>query len=256
MKNEEPQKKAQGHQDHRKNFTDLSAYITKKLTLVSLSQGLVMEYSDNDARQKLIEFGQWLDQHKLCPATSGNLSARLSSDQFLVTVSGRHKGYLKSADFVPIQLDHQTPLHLQKNLVVLEDQKPSAETWVHSVLYRLNPKLRFILHTHSPYSTVLSRKTSKDVLEFEGYEMQKALTGIATHEGSVSIPIFKNTQDMHALALQIEALWQTQAIQWGLLVQGHGLYAWGESEAEVRRHIEGLEFLMHCQILEKSMGMS
>ena len=212
-----------------------------------------MDYPDIDARKKLVEFGQWLDSYNLCPATSGNLSARLSSDQFLVTISGKHKGHLTEADFVPIQLDLDTPLALQKNLIVLEDKKPSAETWVHSILYRLNPHLRFILHTHSPYSTVLSRMTQGDEIQFEGYEMQKALSGIQTHDCTVAIPIFKNTQDMIDLAQQIETLWHTKPPQWGLLVQGHGLYAWGQSEAEVRRHVEGLEFLMQCQILERSM---
>lgn len=206
-----------------------------------------------DARSKLIEFGRWLNQAHLCPATSGNLSARLTEDRFLVTVSGKHKGHLTEMDFVPIQLDFDTPLQDQTSLQVLENQKPSAETWVHSILYRLNPALRFILHTHSAYSTVLSRVTQGKAIEFEGYEMQKALTGIKTHEGKVSIPIFKNTQDMHALAQEIEEYWQKKPIQWGLLVKGHGLYAWGESEAEVRRHIEGLEFLMHCHLLERSI---
>ena len=83
--------------------------------------------------------------------------------------------------------------------------------------------------------------------------MQKALTGITTHDCTVSIPVFKNTQDMVDLARQIETLWQSNPPQWGLLVQGHGLYAWGKSESEVRRHVEGLEFLMHCHILERSM---
>jgi methylthioribulose-1-phosphate dehydratase len=212
-----------------------------------------MDDSNVNVRKKLIEFGQWLDQYNLCPATSGNLSARLTSSQFLVTVSGRHKGHLNEADFVPIQLDLDTPLAHQTELIVLEDQKPSAETWIHSVLYRLNPNLRYILHTHSAYSTVLSRSTKKEYIEFEGYEMQKALTGITTHECTVSIPIFQNTQDMCILAQQIETRWHVNPFAWGLLVQGHGLYAWGSSESEVRRHVEGLEFLMQCHILETSM---
>ena len=29
----------------------------------------------------------------------------------------------------------------------------------------------------------------------------------------------------------------------GLLLRGHGLYAWGEDLAEARRHVEALEFL-------------
>jgi methylthioribulose-1-phosphate dehydratase len=31
---------------------------------------------------------------------------------------------------------------------------------------------------------------------------------------------------------------------YGILVAGHGLYAWGESLKEARRHVEILEFLL------------
>jgi methylthioribulose-1-phosphate dehydratase len=32
----------------------------------------------------------------------------------------------------------------------------------------------------------------------------------------------------------------------GFLVRGHGLYAWGETLAAAKRHVEGLEFLLSC----------
>ncbi|MDA7434654.1 class II aldolase/adducin family protein, partial [Synechococcus sp. AH-601-L23] len=39
----------------------------------------------------------------------------------------------------------------------------------------------------------------------------------------------------------------------GILVAGHGLYAWGDSLAETQRHVEILEFLLsavwHKQLL-------
>ena len=34
----------------------------------------------------------------------------------------------------------------------------------------------------------------------------------------------------------------------GVLIRGHGLYAMGNSVAETRRHIEGLEFLFACEL--------
>ncbi len=41
----------------------------------------------------------------------------------------------------------------------------------------------------------------------EGYEMQKGLEGIKTHQSQVWLPIFDNTQDIPALQKQVEASW-------------------------------------------------
>ncbi len=59
--------------------------------------------------------------------------------------------------------------------------------------------------------------------------------------------MFENTQDMQALAQQLKADWAQLPLQWGFLVRGHGLYAWGRDMAEAKRHLEGLEFLFACE---------
>jgi|GEM_PF-6747725 len=39
----------------------------------------------------------------------------------------------------------------------------------------------------------------------------------------------------------------------GFLLAGHGLYGWGSSIAEAKRHIEVFEFLMECRLwIERS----
>jgi len=37
-------------------------------------------------------------------------------------------------------------------------------------------------------------------------------------------------------------------IKFGVLIRGHGLYAVGKNIAEVRRHLEALEFLFSCEL--------
>jgi methylthioribulose-1-phosphate dehydratase len=86
---------------------------------------------------------------------------------------------------------------------------------------------------------------------FEGYEMQKAIRGHTTHERGVVLPIFENTQDIPALADRLTERWESAVLPHGFLVRGHGLYAWGASAAEARRHVEGWEFLMQCRLTER-----
>ena len=51
---------------------------------------------------ELVEVGQTLYRLGMVPATSGNLSARLSGNKIAVTVSGRHKGKLTQADIMVV----------------------------------------------------------------------------------------------------------------------------------------------------------
>jgi methylthioribulose-1-phosphate dehydratase len=61
---------------------------------------------------------------------------------------------------------------------------------------------------------------------------------------------------MQALAQSVATRWQQGALSWGLLVRGHGLYAWGRDMAEARRHLEGLEFLFACQLELRRLGVT
>jgi methylthioribulose-1-phosphate dehydratase len=42
----------------------------------------------------------------------------------------------------------------------------------------------------------------------------------------------------------------------GILVAGHGLYAWGDSLAEAQRHVEILEFLFSVLLQKKLLHCS
>lgn len=193
----------------------------------------------------LIDAGRWIDAQGWCPATGGNFSARLEAEQALVTASGRHKGRLTEADLLMVDLDGK-PLE--------SELTPSAETLLHTRLYRLDAQIGAVLHTHSVASTVLSRLAANDWLTISGYEMQKSLAGNQSHEPTIRLAVFDNTQDMQALAEQLQQRWQQQALSWGLLVRGHGLYAWGKDVSEARRHLEGLEFLFACELEMRRLG--
>ncbi|UTW12466.1 methylthioribulose 1-phosphate dehydratase [Marinobacterium rhizophilum] len=196
--------------------------------------------------QSIIDAGRWIDAQGWCPATGGNFSLRSNDQEVLITASGRHKGHLGEADLLRVDLDGKP---LDSTL------KPSAETLLHTRLYQLDDQIGAVLHTHSVSATVLSLTTPGDWLGIEQLEMQKSLSGNQTHDAAIRIAIFDNTQDMQALAQRVAQRWQQGALSWGLLVRGHGLYAWGRDMAEARRHLEGLEFLFACQLELKRLGV-
>ena len=75
----------------------------------------------------------------------------------------------------------------------------------------------------------------------------KGLSGVTTHEHVEQVPIIENSQDYALIVDEIgEALEEYPAAH-GVLLSRHGLYTWGESVAEARRHLEALEFLFEVE---------
>ncbi|KFK92373.1 MULTISPECIES: methylthioribulose 1-phosphate dehydratase [unclassified Serratia (in: enterobacteria)] len=193
----------------------------------------------NPQLDALLAACHWIGDKGWCPATGGNMSLRLDGERCLVTESGKDKGRLTEQDFLPVDIASNQ---------ALSGRTPSAETGLHTLIYRLYPEVTAILHTHSVNATVLSRVEKSGALVLQGYEMQKSLSGQHSHLNRVEIPIFDNDQNIDALAARVAAYAETTALPYGLLVRGHGLYCWGKQVAEARRHLEGLEFLFQCEL--------
>ncbi len=180
------------------------------------------------------------------PATSSNFSRRLDDRHAAITVSGRDKGHLTEQDIMVVDFDGRA---------VGSDHRPSAETLLHTQLYRRFAEVGCVLHTHSQVQTVASRLYAGDgKVRLEGYELLKAFHGNTTHEAAISVPVLSNTQDMPTLAAQVDALLDEQTL-WGYLIDGHGLYAWGRDMAEARRHLEAFEFLLGCELELRRLSM-
>ena len=195
--------------------------------------------------QEIIANVRELAQAGWTPATSSNFSERLDDRHAAITVSGRDKGRLTVDDIMVVDFDGKA---------VGSDHRPSAETLLHTQLYRRFPEIGCVLHTHSPVQTVASRLyAGAGHVRLEGYELQKAFHGNSTHDDRMDVPVLANTQDMHTLAAQVDALLDRQQL-WGYLIDGHGLYAWGRDMAEALRHLEAFEFLFHCELELRKLG--
>lgn len=174
------------------------------------------------------------------PATAGNFSGRIDERHATITVSGRDKGKLTEHDFLLVDLDGD---------VVDGHGRPSAETPLHLQLYRHDPAIGAVLHTHSPNQTVAGRVLAHEgAIRFEGYELLKAFAGVGTHETSVELPVFANTQDMEGLTRRVGARLDRREGLFGYLIEGHGIYAWGAGLADARRHLEAFDFLLGCEM--------
>lgn len=195
--------------------------------------------------QEIVDAGRFLYGRGWSPATSSNYSARLSPTEALLTVSGKHKGQLGTDDVLATDL-HGNSLEPGK--------KPSAETLLHTQLYAWEPRIGAVLHTHSVNATVLSRLTAETCLTFQDYELQKAFSGISTHESLLTVPIFDNDQDIARLAAKVQPWLDRHPDCVGYLIRGHGLYTWGARMSDALRQVEAFEFLFECELKMRSLS--
>jgi methylthioribulose-1-phosphate dehydratase len=191
--------------------------------------------------EEIAAFGRFAASRGWVPATAGNFSCRIDAEHAAVTRSGIDKGAIAPADVAAVAIGAPVAPGM------------SAETPLHLARYRTDPAIGAIFHVHTVASTVLSRlDEAAGAVRTDGFEMHKAI-GLRTHESVVEIPVFANAQDTEELAARIEARLGRDAAIPGFLLAGHGLYAWGATAADARRHVEGLEFLLACHLEERRL---
>ena len=186
----------------------------------------------------LVATARWCAARGWVPATSGNFSVRVEESIF-ITATGLDKGTLTRDDLLEVD---------REGKVMGGEGKSSAETGLHLVIYRDRPEARAILHVHTIWNTLLSGQFApRGYVSLEGYELLKALSGVTTHAHLEQVPILENTQDYACLAASLTGTLAAYPRAHGVLLSRHGLYTWGTSVAEARRHLEALEFLFEVE---------
>ncbi len=195
------------------------------------------------AAEAIIQAGRRMDARGWVPATAGNISVRLGGGRVAITRSGGHKGFLDTGGLMQVDLSG-TPITL--------GAKPSAETLLHCQIYRLFDRAGAVLHGHSVAATVLSVTDAAPAIRFAGYEVLKVFEQQRTHEVALDLPIFDNDQDIARLAERIEPALRAGS-PLGYLIRGHGVYIWGPDMAAALARLEGLEFLLACELERRKL---
>jgi L-ribulose-5-phosphate 4-epimerase len=120
-----------------------------------------MIYKEEDVRRIVVEAGLRLVSEGLISRTWGNLSARISDTQFVITPSGRAYETLRPEDLVVVGI---------ADCAYSGDVKPSSEKGIHADTYRLRPEVGFVIHTHQTAASAIG--TAREPLcAFRGYDV-------------------------------------------------------------------------------------
>ncbi|NOU99157.1 methylthioribulose 1-phosphate dehydratase [Paenibacillus planticolens] len=171
------------------------------------------------------------------PATSGNLSVRVGGFDpeqftFAITSSGKDKSVQTPEDFLLVN---------EKGVATeATSLKPSAETLIHSEIYRLTGA-GAIFHVHTIFNNLISELYwERKSIPVNGVELIKAFN-IWDEEAQIEIPILPNYAEIPRIAELVEGAIIPRIP--GIVLRKHGIYAWGANAFEAKRHLEAFEFL-------------
>jgi methylthioribulose-1-phosphate dehydratase len=221
----------------------------------TLQQALAYWKIAKDSLAIVCQHAQGFYQQGWLMGTSGNLSYKVATAadgneplSFYVTASGLDKGNLTPADFLWVTSNATACL-------AEETRQPSAECLLHEAIYTHVPSATVVYHIHSPLWTFLSAQLPSQTLprglELPAIEMLKGL-GASSHEEQSSVLVLPNSQAMPELVALLANQWDALNVP-GFVLQGHGLYTWGCSPFEAKRHVEIFEFLANQLFLRKTL---
>src|SRR5690606_3693941 len=168
---------------------------------------------------ELIEAITFFSKKGWSPATSTNYSVRSSykPTNYIISRSGVDKTRFTYKDLILIDEEGQilAPFDIQ-------GVKSSAETEIHTDIYRRFPEAHCVLHTHSLLGTVFSHLNEKEgLLRIAGLELLKAFDGNMTHDMEEILPIVPNSQHIPDIIADMEENYTKHPNIHGFLISGH-----------------------------------
>jgi len=103
--------------------------------------------NDREAKEKVINAGIRLVESGLIARTWGNVSCRISDSHFVISPSGRDYLSLTPEEIVTVAI---------ADLSYTGNIKPSSEKGIHAEIYKHDPNINFVIHTHQENASVIS----------------------------------------------------------------------------------------------------
>ncbi|WP_414619618.1 methylthioribulose 1-phosphate dehydratase [Calothrix sp. CCY 0018] len=187
--------------------------------------------------------------------TAGNLSARISDNNFWITGSGCPKNQLTADDFVLMTLNSDKGEFNSTPTQSDSQKRPSAETSIHAAIYSLFPDTQVCYHVHSIENNLVTRFTKSDALPLPPLEMIKGL-GIWEENPQVTMPIFTNHSEVSRIASEIYTRFKDTKPQVpALLIRDHGVTVWADSLERASNYLEVVEYIFRYMIASQKVGM-
>lgn len=184
-------------------------------------------------RRYLVEVFRLAYVRRLTDIMGGNVSARLSADEVLITPTSTPKPLVKPNALVKMRLDG----------TVLGGGRPSSEWRMHLGIYRVRDDVKVVLHTHPPNVIALSQA---------GLRPDFSLTEAVSYVGEVGeVPLLKPGSE--ELAEAVARAFRHRNVT-AVILKGHGLVTVGSTPYEALNKAEVLEDVAYITLLTKILS--
>lgn len=175
------------------------------------------------ASDRIIEIVKILKAQGMLAAADGNISTKISENEFLITPSGRNKSFIGSEDLVRINA---------KGDVLGERGVPSSEKWMHLLVYANEPRAKFVIHAHPPHAIAWSI-ARPELKELPKESMSELILAVG------SIPFVPYARPgTPAMGEVLKPFINTNR---AFILSRHGALSWGETWEEALNGMERLE---------------
>ncbi|WP_223591778.1 class II aldolase/adducin family protein [Neobacillus bataviensis] len=186
-------------------------------------------------KRQLQETGKYMMQNDLAWGNSGNISARIDDNSFLITASGTYLGDLDLEDFAEYSIEAKKCL--------TNGRKPSKEIPMHQAIYEMRPEIGAVLHS-SPLYSMLIASSNIDIpsaLFVEGMYYLERIERVAyAHPGSIKLGELVKEKAKKANIL---------------LLENHGVLVYDTSIKEAKMALQTLEMACKMLVISRKAGV-
>jgi len=184
-------------------------------------------------KQEICEIGHKLYEKGFVAANDGNISYRVSENHVLCTPTLVSKGALKPDDICLVDMTGKQ---------LAGKKKRTSEVMLHLEIYKANPKVKAVVHSHPPYATAFS---------VAGEEIPTCiLPEVEVFLGPIPTAVYE-TPGAQAFARTILPFVNTAKI---VVLKYHGTVSWGETLQQAYWWTEILDAYCRILLIAKQVG--
>ena len=191
--------------------------------------------SEYEIKKQICDIGKRIYDRGMVAANDGNISVKISDNEFLCTPTGVSKGFMTPEYICKVDADGNV---IQAN----KGFKPSSEIKMHMRVYKERPDVKAVVHAHPIYATSFAIAG----IPLTQPIMPEAIIAL----GCVPIAEY-GTPSTHEIPDAVSKYLQYYD---AVLLENHGALAYSDSLLAAYHKMESLEFYAELLFLSKQLG--
>ncbi|MFJ7726294.1 class II aldolase/adducin family protein [Neobacillus sp. NPDC097160] len=183
-------------------------------------------------KKQICDIGKRIYDKGFVAANDGNISIRISNNEFLITPTGVSKGSLTPE--MIIKVDGQ-------GTVLEGDYRPTSEMKMHLLVYQERPDIQAVVHVHPPYATAFA---------IAGIPLDQAIMPESVvYLGTIPVAEYGTPSTVEVPNAIKTYVHEHQ----GVLLENHGALTWGKDLEHAYYLMESLEFTAKINWIAKQL---